>query len=90
MYHWMSKKRSAGVLVSRSLLLLALLLLLPGCATQVTYLRELPPVELMANCPEVVEQYKTNGELANTVLAYRKALELCNLDKQSLREWAKE
>jgi hypothetical protein len=47
-------------------------------------------VELLADCPYVAEKIKTNGELAWTILEYRKALELCNLDKQSLREWAKE
>jgi hypothetical protein len=61
---------------------------LTGCST-VKYVRELPPVELLRDCPVVVEQYKTNGQLALTLLEYRKALAQCNIDKESLREWAK-
>jgi hypothetical protein len=83
MYQTMCKKLSKAVLV-------ALIVLLPACSTQIKYVRELPPVELLADCPYVAEKIKTNGELAWTILEYRKALELCNLDKQSLREWVKE
>lgn len=64
-------------------------LLLTACST-VKYVRELPPAELLQDCPVVAEQIKTNGQLALTILEYRKALDQCNLDKESLREWAKE
>lgn len=69
---------------------MALILVLPGCATQIKYVRELPPVELLADCPNVLERLRTNGELAWTILEYRKALVTCNLDKKSLREWAEQ
>ena len=83
MYHLMCKQRSQLVLV-------ALLGLLSGCASPIKYVRELPPVELLADCPEVVEQTKTNGGLAATILDYRASLSTCNIDKRSLREWAKD
>jgi hypothetical protein len=60
-----------------------------GCSS-VKYVRELPPVDLLRPCPAPTEQFKTNGELVKTLLAYRKALGDCNIDKESLREWAKE
>jgi hypothetical protein len=50
----------------------------------------LPPVELLADCPHVVEAYQTNGQLAQTILAYRDSLVKCNIDKQALREWAEQ
>lgn len=82
-----------GPLVARRVAFLALLLLvllaLPGCTTT-KYVRELPPVDLLAACPEVLERHETNGDLAWTILEYRKALAQCNIDKGSLREWAKE
>ncbi len=62
---------------------------LTGCST-VEYVRELPPAELLWDCPVVVEQLRTNGQLALTILEYRKALEQCNADKASLREWAEQ
>ena len=83
MYHLRFKKPLAG-------LLMALTGLLAGCQTQIKYVRELPPVELLANCPEVTEQVKTNGGLAATILEYRASLSTCNTDKESLRMWAKE
>lgn len=92
MYQLLSKMRSQAVLVSRRLWPLAaagLILLLTGCST-VQIVRELPPVELLADCPYVVEAYQTNGQLAQTILAYRDSLVKCNIDKQALREWAKE
>ena len=61
--------------------------LLPACST-VKYVREMPPVELLADCPEVAEQGKTNGQLAQTILAYRASVATCNTDKESLRKWA--
>ena len=47
-------------------------------------------MELLADCPAVAEQLKTNGGLAATILAYRSALGTCNTDKESLRKWADE
>ena len=69
-------------------LLLVLLLVLPGCTTTTKYVRELPPVDLLADCPLVVEQHDTNGDLVRTILEYRSALDKCNIDKGSLRKWA--
>lgn len=64
---------------------------LPGCSSKPQIpVRELPPAVLLLDCPEVAEKYKTNGDLAWTVLEYRKALASCNQDKRSLREWAKQ
>ena len=62
---------------------------LTGCST-IKYVRELPPVELLADCPVVTERITTNGGLALTILEYRKALAECNINMESLREWAKE
>ena len=81
MYHLRFKKPLAG-------LLMALTGLLTACQTQIKYVRELPPVELLANCPTVVEQVKTNGGLAATILEYRASIGTCNIDKESLRKWA--
>lgn len=83
MYQLMFKRLSKTILVG-------LILGLPACHTLQTQGKALPPVEWLADCPLVLEHYRTNGELAETVVAYRKALALCNLDKESLREWAKE
>jgi hypothetical protein len=65
-----------------------LLALLTGCST-VKYVREAPPAELLADCPVPVIQVKTNGQLAVTAIALQQALVACNIDKESLREWAK-
>lgn len=62
-------------------------LFLTACSTT-KYVRELPPPELLADCPVVVEQLKTNGGLAATILDYRASLSTCNIDKESLRKWA--
>ena len=70
--------------------LVALLVaLLPACST-VKYVRELPPVELLADCPEVVERVKTNGQLVETILDYRASLSTCNTDKEALRKWSEQ
>jgi len=66
-----------------------LVALLTACSTT-KYVRELPPQELLAACPLVLEELTTNGGLARTILAYRASIGTCNIDKQSLREWAKE
>lgn len=76
-------------LTGRKAALAMCLLTLAGCSTT-KLVRELPPPDLLADCPEVVEQLKTNGGLAWTILEYRKAFSTCNIDKRSLREWAKE
>lgn len=69
---------------------MALLLTLTGCATRIEYVRELPPVDLLADCAETVSQIKTNAELAQAYLAAKDDLARCNIDKRSLREWAKQ
>lgn len=72
----------------KKLLVGLLSLLLTACSTGPKWVRELPPQELLADCPNVAEELATNGGLARTVLAYRKAISTCNTDKASLREWA--
>lgn len=86
MSHPKSKKRLWPLLVA----LAALLILLPGCATRPEYVRELPPVELLRNCPAPDVKVETNGELASTLRGYIDALAQCNIDKEALREWAKD
>ena len=87
MYLMKLKKPSVGRKAAFLGLLLLALLALPGCSST-KYVRELPPVELLVSCPEVVERLVTNGDLAWTILEYRKALTQCNIDKESLRKWA--
>lgn len=84
MYHPMFKRLSKGLLIA------LLLLILTGCATRTEYVRELPPVELLADCTETVSDIKTNGQLASAYLAAKDDLAKCNIDKRSLREWAKQ
>lgn len=89
MYLTKLKRPSVARKVAFLALFLLVLLALPGCTTT-KYVRELPPADLMASCPEVLERHETNGDLAWTIIEYRKALSQCNIDKGSLREWAKE
>lgn len=81
MYHPMFKKPLYGVLV-------ALLGLLVGCSAPLKTIRLLPPNELVQDCiaPEVVAG--TNKDLANSIILLGDALELCNIDKKALRDWA--
>jgi hypothetical protein len=71
------------------MLLAAILVALPACSSRTKFVKALPPQELLGDCPNVTELYKTNGDLVWTILEYRKALASCNIDKESLREWAK-
>ena len=80
MYQKPSKRPLQAVLVG-------LILVLAGCSTT-KVVRELPSPELLADCASVPEAYQTNGQLAQTLLAYRDSLAKCNIDKQALREWA--
>lgn len=89
MYQTMCKKLSKTRVRACKLALVALLVALPGCSVMTKSVREQPPVELLADCPAVLEDVKTNGGLTRTITAYRRALAVCNIDKQSLREWAK-
>lgn len=65
--------------------MLLCLLVFGGC-TSVTV--RSPPEALMADCPEPAYELRTNRELAEALLATRRALRLCNADKSALREWA--
>ena len=67
--------------------LVALILSLPACKT-LEVVRELPSPELLGDCPSPVLTYRTNGELAEAIVAWRNALAVCNIDKATLREWA--
>lgn len=87
MYRPPFKKRSWAVLMALALVLI----LLPACSTaprQTEVVRELPPVELMRDCPTPNVDVTSNGALASTLLRYVDALALCNIDKKALREWA--
>jgi hypothetical protein len=64
---------------------LLVLLALGGCSTVTV---RSPPAGLLADCPEPVAEITTNRELAEAYLGLRRALRLCNADKQALREWA--
>lgn len=70
------------------MLLAALLVALPGCATRIKYVRELPPAELLEDCRVTLGEIKTNGQLAQAYLDAKNDLAVCNIDKRSLREWA--
>lgn len=52
--------------------------------------RALPPAALLAECPHPDLDIQTNGDLLRGLRAYEQALALCNIDKQALREWAKD
>ena len=70
---------------------LFLLASLTGCATATPQLiRSLPPQALLQDCPHPELDIQTNGDLLRGLRAYEQALSLCNIDKQALREWAKD
>ena len=78
-----------------ALLVAFLSLSLTACSTvkevQVPYpVREKPPTDLLATCPVPEVIAKKNGDLVNAIVALRDALAKCNIDKESLREWAKD
>lgn len=90
MYQTTYKKRSSSRKQALLGLLAVVLLLLSGCSFLKVPVKQapiLPPQELLADCPEVVEQIRTNGELVGTILAYRASLSTCTIDKRNLREW---
>lgn len=70
--------------------LFSTLVVLAGCSTtpSVITVRELPSPELLAECAEPKARVATNADLAWTIIEYRKALRLCNVDKKALREWS--
>ena len=69
---------------------LCLMASLTGCAsaTKLTVLP--PPLALLQDCPHPNTLVVTNGDLLRLLRAYEAALDACNIDKQALREWAKE
>jgi hypothetical protein len=72
------------------MLLAGFLVALLGACSTTKYVKELPPVDLLAECPSPIVGYSTNADLAKAIIAYRDALALCNIDKSSLRDWAKD
>lgn len=90
MYQLMCKMLSKPHLWACKLALAAFLMALVGCATRTEYVRELPPLELLEDCKATQSEVKTNGQLALALLAARYDLAKCNIDKRSLREWAKQ
>ena len=62
-----------------------------GCASPTPVVVKLyPPAELLLECEHPTYKTKTNGDLADGLLAYGGALDKCNIDKASLRAWSKE
>jgi hypothetical protein len=61
-----------------------------GCASNPVFreAREVPPAQLMQDCPAPSPIVTTNGELASYILSLKQVLRLCNDDKAALREWA--
>lgn len=70
-----------------------LALSLTACGTlspQPQTVRNLPPPELLAECPVPARPSdRTNAALAGWLRAYDESLASCNADKATLREWAK-
>lgn len=64
-----------------------LLVALGGCAAPVVVVQAHPPLSLLLDCEHPSMRVGTNGEMAETLLAYKGALSKCNNDKASLREW---
>ena len=90
MYHPLFKKPSERAYRPPALLLAGLCVaLLTGCATP-QIVRELPPPELLRECPAPAVDLRTNGGLALGLLSYHDALKRCNIDKKALRDWAEE
>lgn len=69
---------------------LLLVLALAGCTTVPQVIREIPPADLIEDCPAVEEDITTNGGLVRTILDYREALARCSNEKAALREWVRE
>ena len=91
MYHPPFKKPSEGAYRPLAKLLVGLsAALLTGCATRVEVVRELPPPELLRECPAPPVDLRTSGGLALGLLSYHDALARCNIDKKALRDWAEE
>ena len=82
MYQPMFKRPFKAILVG-------LILTLPACST-VKVQREVPSPELLRDCHMPVVSVRTNGQLAQAYQLTKDALVKCNIDKESLREWAKE
>lgn len=79
MYHPLFKMPLAGLCVA----------FLTAC-TAPQIVRELPPPELLRDCPAPLVDITTNGGLALGLLSYHDALARCNIDKKALRDWAEE
>lgn len=81
-------------MLSKTILSGLLVVSLTACGTLSTpapqIVRNLPPAELLADCPVPPRPNdRTNGALGSWLLAYHNALQACNADKATLREWAK-
>lgn len=71
-------------------LFLMVVLFLSGCSTLQSKptARELPPPQLLQDCPIPESTLRTNLELAEWAHALKYSLILCNNDKAALRSWA--
>lgn len=68
------------------LILLALMACLTACATK--NVQEVPVARLQ-KIPEPYCDIKTNGDLADCLVATRKALEQSNADKEAVQKWVR-
>ena len=70
------------------------LLFLTACAApsppQVLYLKTYPPAQLLLACPKPIVDVRTNEDLVTLSVELGRALDACDDDKTSLREWASE
>lgn len=73
-------------------MLLCLASCLSACATRtvVKTLVAVPPADLMRDCPEREVRITVNRDMVTKIETLRGDLGRCNVDKRSLRAWAKE
>lgn len=55
------------------------------CSTEI--IRVKPPEVFLQHTPDPIPEGKTYGDMISHCLKLREAMELCNADKASLREW---
>lgn len=74
---------------SRLLLIGLTSLFLTACGGLYAPNPNLPPAHLLKSCPGPIWQASgTNADLARLLQEYQMALDLCDGDKEALRDWA--
>lgn len=74
----------------RPLLWLPLLLTPMAVGCTATVVKQYPPSALLEDCTVGALTFSTNKDVAESVAKLADTLKLCNIDKASLRKWAKE